>query len=53
MPVTTAAVDDLTVLRTPREEWKFLCLFGRLSLNSLRNSVKESFVHSPVESPML
>ena len=24
---TTAAVDDLTVLRTPREEWKVLCLF--------------------------
>ena len=35
-PATTAAVDDLTVLRTPREEWKFLCLFRRLSLNSLR-----------------
>ena len=34
-PATTAAVDDLTVLRTPRREWKFLCLFGRLSLNSL------------------
>ena len=42
--------------------WKFLCLFGRLSLNSLRNSVKESltvridfvdsFVYSPAESPM-
>ena len=28
---TTAAVDDLTVLRTPREEWKFLCLFGSLA----------------------
>ena len=24
---TTAAVDDLTVLRTPRGEWKVLCLF--------------------------
>ena len=24
---TTAAVDDLTVLRTPRGAWKFLCLF--------------------------
>ena len=42
----------LTVLRTPRREWKFLRLFGRLSLNSLCNSVKESFVYSPVESPM-
>ena len=38
----TAAVDDLAVLRTPRGEWKFLCLFGRLSLNSLRKKVKES-----------
>ena len=35
---TTAAVDDLTVLRTPRGEWKFLCLFGRLRLNSLASS---------------
>ena len=35
---TTAAVDDLTVLRTPRGEWKFLCFFGRLSLNSLASS---------------
>ena len=38
-PVTTAAVDDLTVLRTPRGEWKicgnFSAFFGRLSLNSL------------------
>ena len=25
-----------------RSEWKIFCLFGRLSLNSLRNSVKES-----------
>ena len=24
---TTAAVDDLTVLRTPRGEWKVLCFF--------------------------
>ena len=45
-PATTAAVDDLTVLRTPREEWKIICLFGRLSLNSLCNSVKESRVFS-------
>ena len=37
-PATTAAVDDLTVLRAPRGEWKFLCLFGRLSLNSLASS---------------
>ena len=35
---TTVAVDDLTVLRTPREEWKYLCLFVRLSLNSLTSS---------------
>ena len=34
-PATTEAIDDLTVLRTPRAKWKFLCLFGRLSLNSL------------------
>ena len=39
-PATTATigVDDLTVLRTPRGEWKnreFLRLFRRLSLNSL------------------
>ena len=37
-PVTTAAGDDLTVLRTPREEWT-ICgnslSFGRLSLNSM------------------
>ena len=26
-PATAAAFDDLTVLRTPRGEWKFLCLF--------------------------
>ena len=37
-PATTAAVDDLTVLRTSRGEWNFCgnssCLFVRLSLNS-------------------
>ena len=44
-----SSIDDLTVLRTPRGEWKncgnFSAFFGRLSLNSLRNSVT-------VESPM-
>ena len=37
-PATTAAVVDLTVLRTLREEWKIRGIslpFGRLSLNSL------------------
>ena len=37
-PATTLAVVDLTVLRTPREEWKIRGMslpFGRLSLNSL------------------
>ena len=37
-PATTAAVVDLTVLRTPREEWKIRGIslpVGRLSLNSL------------------
>ena len=37
-PATTAAVVDLTVLRTPRGEWKIRgnsLPFGRLSLNSL------------------
>ena len=37
-PATTAAIVDLTVLRTPRTKWKirvFSLLFGRLSLNSL------------------
>ena len=37
-PATTAAVVDLTVLRTPRREWKIRgnsLPFGRLSLNSL------------------
>ena len=27
-PATTTAVDDLTVLRTPRREWKFLSLYS-------------------------
>ena len=31
-PATTAAVDDLTVLRTSRGEWKFLCLFQAAQL---------------------
>ena len=37
-PVTTTAVDDSTVLRTPRGEWKNCgnsLPFGQLSLNSL------------------
>ena len=35
---TTTAVDDSTVLRTPREEWKYSAFFVRLSLNSLTSS---------------
>ena len=34
-PATTAAVNNLTVLRTPRREWKNSAFFGWLSLNSL------------------
>ena len=39
-PATTAAIDDLTVLRTPKREWKYPC-FGRLrlSLHSLNGII--------------
>ena len=42
-PATTAAVVDLTVLRTPRREWKIRGIslpFGRLSLNCARQTRK-------------
>ena len=48
-PATTTAVVGLTVLRTPKEEWKYLGIsalyvpYGRLSLNSLNMSVRLQF----------
>ena len=40
---TTAAVDDLTVLRTPRGEWKYLCLFRAALLEQSSSSSMNQF----------
>ena len=47
----TTAVDDLTVLRTPREEWKLLEPFRAAWLEQSHDFV-DIFVYSPIEPSM-
>ena len=58
-PATTLAVVDLTVLRTPREEWKYHGIsalygpYGRLCLNSLDMPVRLQFAEPNLDVSLL